>query len=86
IKNEIDEIIENNRSKKRSNYLHITEEEENQNDAQQSQDNREERSYAAFEYYHQLRIKRLNIEAELSCYFLEMQEVEGKIDDLHTLS
>ncbi|CAF1273319.1 unnamed protein product [Rotaria sordida] len=54
IKNEIDEIIENNRSKKRSNYLHITEEEENQNDAQQSQDNREERSYATFEYYHQL--------------------------------
>ncbi|CAF1461108.1 unnamed protein product [Rotaria sordida] len=66
IKNEIEKIIEENRP----DTLFITRNDDNVNlnDAQQqSQDyNKEEKSYAAFEHYHQLRIKRLNLEAEQS--------------------
>ncbi|CAF4004594.1 unnamed protein product [Rotaria sordida] len=66
IKNEIETIIEENRP----DTLFITQNDDdvNLNDAQRlSQDNnKEDKSYAAFEHYHQLRIKRLNLEAEQS--------------------
>ena len=39
-------------------------------------------SFTAFKYYHELRLKRLNIEVNQSCYFLEEQRVEGEIDKL----
>ncbi|CAF3420756.1 unnamed protein product, partial [Rotaria sp. Silwood2] len=90
IKNEVEQIMENNqlqKNKKRSNILNLTEEEDEEEDGypnnrQQNQDNdeEEEKSYAAFKQYHDLRIKRLNLEAEQSCYFLEEQRAEGEID------
>ncbi|CAF4148735.1 unnamed protein product, partial [Rotaria sordida] len=66
IKNEIETIIEENRP----DTLSITPNDDNVdlNDAQQltQDDNKEDKSYAAFEHYHQLRVKRLNLEAEQS--------------------
>ncbi|CAF5085741.1 unnamed protein product, partial [Rotaria sp. Silwood1] len=40
-----------------------------------------EPGYAAFKYYHELREKRLNLEAEQSIYFLSEQRVEGDTSD-----
>jgi hypothetical protein len=39
--------------------------------------NQEESAQAAYIFYHELLLKRLNLEAEQSIYFLEVQRVEG---------
>ncbi|CAF1503656.1 unnamed protein product [Rotaria sordida] len=44
--------------------------------------NEDEISFAAFKQYHELREKRLNIEAEKSIYFLSEQQVEGDNENL----
>ncbi|CAF5111312.1 unnamed protein product [Rotaria sp. Silwood1] len=40
-----------------------------------------EASYASFKHYHELREKRLNLELEQSLHFLEVERVEGDINN-----
>ncbi|CAF4876470.1 unnamed protein product [Rotaria socialis] len=40
-----------------------------------------ESGYTEFKHYNELREKRLNLEAEQSIYFLEVQRVEGEIKE-----